>query len=207
MAHCFKHMDKNNKNQIWLQMEYKRAAVMLPLILKRAGIFAAVCLAVAGMLVFCAGVMQQGRGEAKLKVGYTAPSNQLTDLAVSYVQSMESIQSICSLEAVTEQEGRERLENGELSAWIVLPEDLINEILSGSNAPATLYLRESAEYQKNYMGEEALTCLVEVLTFLHLKALADQSCAACFQNVIASLGNKLSAAVEIAHRDRYLTNI
>ncbi len=59
MAHCFKHMDKNNKNQIWLQMEYKRAAVMLPLILKRAGIFAAVCLAVAGMLVFCAGVMQQ----------------------------------------------------------------------------------------------------------------------------------------------------
>jgi len=144
MAHCFKHMDKNNKNQIWLQMEYKRAAVMLPLILKRAGIFAAVCLAVAGMLAFCAGVMQQGRGEAKLKVGYTAPSNQLTDLAVSYVQSMESIQSICSLEAVTEQEGRERLENGELSAWIVLPEDLINEILSGSNAPATLYLRESA---------------------------------------------------------------
>lgn len=82
-----------------------------------------------------------------------------------------------------------------------------NVLLPRLEDPTFMYLRESAEYQKNYMGEEALTCLVEVLTFLHLKALADQSCAACFQNVIASLGNKLSAAVEIAHRDRYLTNI
>lgn len=147
MKRCFKYMNQNrnqNKNQNWLQMEYKRAAVMLPLILKRAGILAAVCFAAAGMLAFCAGVMQQGRGEAKLKVGYTAPSNQLTDLAVSYVQSMESVQSICSLEAVSASEGRQRLENGELSAWIVLPDDVINEILSGSNVPATLYLREDA---------------------------------------------------------------
>ena len=115
---------------------------MLPLILKRAIILALVCLA-AGMIVFGAiAVQQQGHGETKLKVGYTAPSNQLADLAVSYVQSMESIQSICSLEAVTESEGRRCLENGELSAWIVLPEDFIHEILSGSNAPATMYLRE-----------------------------------------------------------------
>lgn len=115
---------------------------MLPLILKRAIILAAVCLA-AGMIAFCAiTIQQQGRGEAKLKVGYTAPSNQLTDLAVSYIQRIESIQSICSLEAVTESEGKRRLENGELSAWIVLPEDIVTEILSGSNAPAILYLRE-----------------------------------------------------------------
>ena len=117
---------------------------MLPSILRKAILLGVVCLAAAGMIAFCAMMMhRQGDGEAKLKIGYTAPSNQLTDLAVSYVQSMESVQSICSLEAVTASEGKQRLENGELAAWIVLPEDLINEILSGSNTPATLYLREN----------------------------------------------------------------
>ena len=54
-------------------MEYKRAAVMLPSILKRAIMLAAVCLAAAGVAVFCAGVLQGDRDEGnRLRVGYTA---------------------------------------------------------------------------------------------------------------------------------------
>ncbi|MDE7479049.1 MAG: ABC transporter permease, partial [Lachnospiraceae bacterium] len=68
----------------------------------------------------------------------------IIDLAVSYVQNMESVKSICRLEAVTEQEGKQLLENGELSALIVLPKDVINEILSGSNTPAVLYLPDNS---------------------------------------------------------------
>ncbi len=124
-------------------MEYKRAAVMLPSILKRAMMLAAVCLAAAGVAVFCAVVVQGDRDEgSRLRVGYTAKADPLTDLAVSYIQNIESIRSLCSLEAVTEQEGRRLLESGELSALIVLPEDVVNEILSGSNTPAVLYLPE-----------------------------------------------------------------
>ncbi|MDE6942688.1 MAG: ABC transporter permease, partial [Lachnospiraceae bacterium] len=124
-------------------MEYKRAAVMLPSILKRAIMLAAVCLAAAGVAVFCAGVLQGDRDEGnRLRVGYTAKADPLTDLAVAYIQNIESIKSFCSLEAVTEQEGRRLLESGELSALIVLPEDVVNEILSGSNTPAVLYLPE-----------------------------------------------------------------
>lgn len=134
------------KNKIWLQTEYKRAAVMLPSILKRAVALAAVCLLAAGVTFFCAGALiDHGDREPKLKVGYTAEENQITALAVAYVQSMESIKSLCSLEAVTEQEGRRLLKDGELSALIVLPGDVINEILSGSNTPATLYLPENRD--------------------------------------------------------------
>lgn len=122
-------------------MEYKRAAVMLPSILKRAAVLTAVCLAAAGMIAFCAGVLQRHDGkERKLKIGYTAEEDQLTALAVSYVQNIESVRSLCSLEPVGEQEGKQLLESGELSALIVLPEDVIGGILSGSNTPATLYL-------------------------------------------------------------------
>lgn len=114
---------------------------MLPLILRRAVILAAVCLAAAGVIAFCAGYLYRHSDDGyKLKIGYVAEENQLTTLAVSYVQGMESVRSLCGLEAVTEQEGKRLLEDGELSALVVLPEDIINEILSGSNAPAILYL-------------------------------------------------------------------
>lgn len=84
-------------------MEYKRAAVMLPSILKRAMMLAAVCLAAAGVAVFCAVVVQGDRDEgSRLRVGYTAKADPLTDLAVSYIQNIESIRSLCSLEAVTD---------------------------------------------------------------------------------------------------------
>lgn len=129
------------KNRIWIQTEYKRAAVMLPSILKRAVMLVAACLIIAGVAAFCAGVLlSHGNEEYKLKVGYTAEENQITALVVAYVQSMESVKSLCSLESVTEQEGSERLQNGELDALIVLPDDVVNEILSGSNTPAVLYL-------------------------------------------------------------------
>lgn len=116
---------------------------MLPLILRRAMILTAVCLIAAGMIAFCVKVMWAKDSEGpKLRIGYTAEENMVTNLAVSYVQNMESIQSICSLEAVTEQEGKQLLESGVLSALIVLPPDVMNEILSGSNTPATLYLSQ-----------------------------------------------------------------
>lgn len=114
---------------------------MLPLILRRAMILTAVCLIATGMIAFCVKVVWAKDSEGpKLRIGYTAEENMVTNLAVSYVQNMESIQSICSLEAVTEQEGKQLLESGVLSALIVLPPDVMNEILSGSNTPATLYL-------------------------------------------------------------------
>lgn len=114
---------------------------MLPLILKRAMILAAVCLAVGGIIAFCTVVIRNaGNEETKLHIGYVAEENTLTEFAVSYVQDMESVKNLCSLDAVTEQEGKKLLQGGSLSALIVLPEDVVNEILSGKNTPAKLYL-------------------------------------------------------------------
>lgn len=114
---------------------------MLPLILRRAMILTAVSLMAAGMIAFCVKTVWANDNELpKLRIGYAAEENMMTNLAVSYIQNMESIQSICSLEAVTEQEGKQLLESGALSALIVLPPDVMNEILSGSNTPAALYL-------------------------------------------------------------------
>ena len=52
-----------SKNGIWLRTEYKRAALMLPFVLKRAMILTAVCLAVGGIIAFCAGRFRDTKGE------------------------------------------------------------------------------------------------------------------------------------------------
>ncbi len=150
-----------NKTIVWLQMEYKRAAAMLPLILRRAIILTVVCLIAASIIAFCAKIVWIKDGEGpKLRIGYTAEENVVTNLAVSYVQNMESIQSICSLEAVTEQEGNQLLESGELSALIVLPPNIMNEILSGSNTPATLYLPQKGSGVPSEGGLRTVTELL-----------------------------------------------
>lgn len=129
------------KHAVWLKMEYKRAAFMLPFILKKAIILITVCLAAVGVIAFCIKSLQGTQSDTqKLRIGYVAEENMLTDFAIAYIQNMESVQSLCSLESVSEQEGRKLLNEGELSALIVLPQDVINEILSGRNTPARLYL-------------------------------------------------------------------
>ncbi|MBD5458867.1 MAG: hypothetical protein HDR27_09905 [Lachnospiraceae bacterium] len=61
------------------------------------------------------------------------------------------------------------------------------------------YLNEAAEYQRNYIEEEALTCLVDVLTFYQLKA-ANPA-------IIGELQQKLNKAIEIAQNGRGLPTL
>ena len=118
---------------------------MLPFILKRAMILVAVCAAAFGMIAFCTGMWgDTDDTDKKLQIGYVAEDNRLTQFAVSYVENMKSVKSLFSLEPVTEEEGRKLVESGELAALIVLPVDVINEILSGSNAPAKLYVHQNS---------------------------------------------------------------
>lgn len=140
-------MDNNfRKTTLWLYTEYKRAAAMLPQILKRAAIFAGICAAIIVMADSAMAVFSTGKGQydaGKVHIGYVAEESMLTDFAISYVENMESVKSLCVLDAVEEDSGKQLVEEGKLAALVVLPRDIVNEILSGSNAPAILYLPEN----------------------------------------------------------------
>lgn len=98
------------------------------------------------MIAFCAlqWISHKGTGE-KIQIGYVAEEDRLTDLAVSYVENMEAVKDWCSLLRVSESEGKRLLAEGELTALLVLPENVVEEILTGSNAPASLYLSGQVE--------------------------------------------------------------
>lgn len=123
----------------WLRTEYKRAVFALPSLFLGAVILAVIV----GMIVFGAYRSEKRNGEQKtVTIGYTAQDDALTQLAVSYIQNMESVQGWCSFVPMTQQEGKQALEKGEIAALLVLPEQVVEGIMDGSNEPARLYLPE-----------------------------------------------------------------
>lgn len=128
-------------NKKWLKAEWKRAVAVLPAILQRAVLLVLVLGVAAGAAAFCVTAVKQTQGDdARMRVGYVAADNALTQMAVSYVQEMESVQALCDLERVSEEEGLARLHEGTLAALVMLPKTVVEDILSGKNTPVTVYL-------------------------------------------------------------------
>ena len=123
----------------WLKTEYKRAVYRLPAILMKAVILAAV----AGVIAFCGQKLMENKEQTAVKIGYTAPDDRMTQLAVSFIENMESVKSWCELVPVSEEDGKKLLKEGKLEALLVLPKQVVEGILSGSNTPAGLYVAEN----------------------------------------------------------------
>ncbi len=127
------------KIRIWFQTEYRRACVILP----RLMIVSVIITVVMGVLLHgCVSYMEKRQREeqSRIRIGYVAEEDMLTKLLVSYVAGMDSVDEWCRFVSVTEEEGREELQEGKLAALLILPENVVDEILSGRNAPATLIL-------------------------------------------------------------------
>lgn len=77
----------------------------------------------------------------KVQVGYVSDDEYMTGLAISYVQGIKSVKDWCSLIKTDVDTGMKMLEEGEIIALAVLPDDIIGKIISGSNEHATVYLR------------------------------------------------------------------
>lgn len=124
----------------WFQTEYKRAAFVLPAALGKAVIL----LGLTGMTAFCAQKIRLASADREpVQIGYAAQENMLIRMAVSYVENMEAVKGLCRFVPVAEEEGKVLLAEGELGALLVLPENMIEGILSGSNEPANFYLAEN----------------------------------------------------------------
>lgn len=189
-------MDKSfRKATIWLYTEYKRAAAMLPKILKRAAIFVVICMTIVVVAGFAMTVFSTGKEEydaRKVHIGYVAEESMLTDFAISYVENMESVKSLCVFDAVEEDIGKQLVEEGKLAALVVLPMDIVNEILSGSNAPAILYLPENAAGGKggiyavgSMLFEEFANAAVDMLETAQAEIYASSSLLNAFAQDVA----------------------
>lgn len=124
------------KIRSWWRTEWRRGLALLPSLILRAAILTLI----AGM-AFLAVFMLRPKEAASVTIGYCAPEDELTNLAVTYVKELDSLRGWCSLVPyASDKEGLSALESGELSALLVLPDGVAEGIINGTNEPARLYL-------------------------------------------------------------------
>ncbi len=110
---------------------------MLPSVLLKAAVLTcAIWLAI----FCCAYFLLPEKESAPIQIGYSAPDDQMTELAISFVENMDSVKSWCNLIEIEPEQGLHEVRQGNIAAFIVLPNQLVEGILNGNNQPAELYL-------------------------------------------------------------------
>lgn len=137
---------------LW-RLELKRTFMLMPAMLFEAGIL----LVILGVIAFGVGkLLYQDSSIVQINVAVIEEEeNPLTELAVNYVQGMESISKSCQFTIVTKEEGFSMLEDGKAAAVIYLPEGMMEGILNGNNVPAQVFFPEDAGIESALLKELA----------------------------------------------------
>lgn len=77
----------------------------------------------------------------------------LTNLAIQYIQGMESIAATCQFLVVSKDEAFAMLQEGEAAAALVLPGGMIDGIMNGNNVPVQVYFPENAGIESALLKE------------------------------------------------------
>lgn len=123
------------------KMEIKRLIGMLPLFLLETLLFGII---LSGIGVYASKALYGDKAVGEIKVGIVAEGEEaLTRMLVHFVQSMDSLESMVSFELLPEEEARTQMEEGEIDAVLMVPEGIVDSIISGENLPVTILLGNS----------------------------------------------------------------
>ena len=134
-------------------LELKRTFLLMPAMLLEAGML----LIILSTIAFGVGkLLYQDSSIVQINVAIVEEEeNPLTELAVNYVQGMESISKSCQFTVVAKEEGFSMLEDGKAAAVIYLPEGMMEGILNGNNVPAQVFFPEDAGIESALLKELA----------------------------------------------------
>ncbi len=92
----------------------------------------------------------------EIRVGVAANDGDRTaDMLVRFAGAMDSVKDTVSFTLLSsEEEARKKLEAGELSGAILIPEGIVDSVLSGDNIPATILLDNSYSEMETAVFEE-----------------------------------------------------
>lgn len=120
-----------------ISLEWKRALKVLPLMLAETLIL---CVFLGMFLFLCQKLFFADSFLQKIPIGLVMEEeNKMTELALSYLEGMESISSACEFHQMSPEEGQRALERGEIAALMVLPEEMMEAILDSRNYPVKVY--------------------------------------------------------------------
>lgn len=86
-------------------------------------------------------------GFSPVKIGISIPKEEeATRFVTDYIESMDSVKSICSFEYLDEDEGKEKLAGNRIKALIVIPSGFYHDVQVGINTPASIYVNNSGDF-------------------------------------------------------------
>ncbi len=108
-----------------------------------------------GMIAFCGTRnMQKAPLAVRADIGIVIrEDNVMTQMALKYVENLESASQVCHFVELSETEGFEALRKRECVALIVLPEQLIEGIMNGANPSVEVYFPEDAGLESMLLRE------------------------------------------------------
>lgn len=91
------------------------------------------------LIVF--GCLTAIRENGRIKVGVMVPQQDtMANALVNTIQDMGELSSLCDFSILSEQEGKKKLEQGEISALIVVPEKILQKIYRNDKASIVMYM-------------------------------------------------------------------
>jgi ABC-2 type transport system permease protein len=112
-------------------MELHKTIRMLPRMLGQAVLL----ILLIGVIAFCGTkYLEREPLAVGIDIAVSVPDDSaLTQMALDFVEGMESVSEFCSFRQVSEEEGAALLENGEVPVLILLPDQLVEGIMDGTN--------------------------------------------------------------------------
>lgn len=123
-------------------LEWKRAVKALPLMLAEAVVM---CIFLGALLLLCQKIFFGDTLLQKIPIGLVMEEeNSMTELAMTYLEGMESMAAACEFRRMTLEAGNKALEQGEIAALMVLPEEVLEAILDSRNYPVKVYFPQNS---------------------------------------------------------------
>lgn len=118
----------------------KRYIRLVPTILLETLLFALIVL---GIGAYASKALYGEKTIGEIRVGVVASENEMTELLLSFVESMDSMKDTVSFTLLSGEQARSQLKGGDIYAAVILPDGLVEGILSGENIPARILLGNS----------------------------------------------------------------
>lgn len=115
------------------------------------------------LMLILFGCLEAVRENGRMKVGVTVPEQDTMAMAlVNTIQDMGELSSFCDFSIVTEEEGKKKLEQGEISALIVVPEEILQKVYRNDKVSIAMYMPGKPTLESALIREfaEAGTSLV-----------------------------------------------
>ena len=135
----------------YLRITWKRSLRLLP-----AQLFITVVL-LASMLVLVFGAQKFLYGDQLYRQQKVAivveDDSRYTPMLIKFVQQMDSVRTACKFQIEDREDAFRELQEGEVLAVMVVPQNVLEDIMNGTNTPVQVYMPLDATFESTVFGE------------------------------------------------------